>query len=338
QFLAASSVIRARVSQLQDQIDALEPRIAAGNLGPGSDLVARRDALITRQGALQQQLDSLQTNTTSGSTVTVLGRASVPTHAYTPNVRDDALIALGAGLLLGIALALAIEFLGTRGAPTRTASSVATNVGSQAALAQPGGTDVRMIGVLPAGNPSAPEVVSLSEPESENAQSYRSLQEAALFLGLERGRCLAVTSAPDRAGKTEAIANLAVVLARAHRRVIVVDCDLRQPRVHEFFGLPNDTCFTSVIEGAWLADALQPVRSVDHLYALTSGPLPDDPQKLLTSDRCREVVSSLLVGGTIVLIDTPPMLPVTDASALARTIRFDAIVLVATADADTREH
>jgi Mrp family chromosome partitioning ATPase len=147
-----------------------------------------------------------------------------------------------------------------------------------------------------------------------------------------------VTSAPDRAGKTETIVNLAVWLARSRRRVIVVDCDLRQPRVHELFGLANDVGVTSVARGERLGDALQTVRGIDHLYAVTSGPTAGDPVGVLTSDRCREMFASLLVGGTLVLVDTPPMLSGPDVTKLAEVAPLDAIMLVASEPLDGNEH
>ncbi len=333
QFVSASATIRGRVTQLQKQIDGLTTLIQAARQPPGSDLVARRDALIAQQSALQQRLDSLQVDSATGTAISVLARATTPAGPISPNVRDDALIALGAGLLLGLALAFAIEFLGARGS-----GGSSPPVETSAELLRRATSNVTLMGVLPKGSPWVSEVVSLSAPESAAAESYRTLHDAASFMGLERGRCLEVTSAPDRAGKTETLANLAVVLARSGRRVVVVDCDLRKPRVHEFFGLANETGFTSVMRGAPLADHLQRVREVDHLFALTSGPLPADPVEMLSSDRCREIIGSLLVGGTLVLVDTPPMLPATDAYTLAKRAPVDAIMLVATAETDAREH
>ena len=274
-------------------------------------------------------MDSIQIdNAGAGTGINVVARATPPTSPIRPKPRTDGLVALGAGLLLGLVLAFFVEYLKRSGGSSESREMVPQAVAAEVAL----------MGVLPTGNPSVNEVVSLSAPDSAAAQSYRSLHNAASFMGLERGRCIAVTSAPDRDGKTETLANLAVLLARGGRRVIVVDCDLRKPRVHSFFGLANGTGFTSVVRGAPLAEALQRVPNVDHLYALTSGPLPADPDDMLASDRCRDILSSLLVGGTLVLLDTPPMLPVTDAVTLAKTAPVDAIILVATAQTDAREH
>jgi non-specific protein-tyrosine kinase len=155
------------------------------------------------------------------------------------------------------------------------------------------------------------------------------------FVGLERGRTFEVTSARPREGRTQTTVNLAVAIARAGQRVIVVDCDLRRPRVHEFFGLPNDVGFTSVLLGEPLSDALQPIPGVDQLYVLTSGPIPPNPAELLASRRCSEVFDSLQADGTLLLVDTPPLLPVTDAAEVARIV--DSVLLVTTARVSTRK-
>ena len=332
-YAAASSALHDSLTTLQHDIDQLTTRIQSGTAKPGNDLTVRRDALISQQSALQQRLDDLRFNAATGSGVTVIARPTRPTIPIKPKLRDDILIAFGAGLFLGIALAFASEYFSSNGASSTSRDPSEVSEELRRATA-----DVALMGVIPSGKPSVREVVSLSAPHSDDAQSYRALHNAASFMGLERGRCLEVTSAPDREGKTETLANLAVLLARAGRRVIVVDCDLREPRVHEYFGLDNDTGFTSVMRGGALADALQRVPDVDHLYALTSGPLSENPDEMLASSRCADVLGALLVGGTLVLIDTPPMLPHTDALTLAKTAPVDGIVLVATAKTGAQEH
>jgi polysaccharide biosynthesis transport protein len=336
QEASAATPIQRRLGELQKQIDAVNVQIAAVPLLPqlsaaDSELTARRDGLMAEQLDLQQRLDNLRFDTSAnGSGINVVARATVPTSPIQPNPRSDGLIALGAGLLLGLALAFAVEYLAR--------STGHSEKADQALPPQRALGDVTLMGVIPTATSSVGEVVALSAPESAAAQSYRSLHNVASLMGLERGRCLAVTSAPGRDGKTETLTNLAVLLARAGRRVVVVDCDLRTPRVHEFFGLTNEIGFTSVMRGAPLADALQRVPNVGHLYALTSGPLPADPDEMLTSSRCVDVFSSLVVGGTLVLVDTPPLLPSTDTLTLTRTVLVDGIVLVASPRTDESEH
>jgi non-specific protein-tyrosine kinase len=137
------------------------------------------------------------------------------------------------------------------------------------------------------------------------------------FAPLQGNNCIEVTSPRSREGKTETVANLAVLAARSGQRVVVVDCDLRFPRVHDYFGLSNEVGFTSVVHGEPLSGALQRVPGVERLYVLSSGPIPSNPSELLASERCHEVLSSLQADDTLVIVDTPPLLVVTDAAALA---------------------
>jgi capsular exopolysaccharide synthesis family protein len=140
-------------------------------------------------------------------------------------------------------------------------------------------------------------------------------------------RLVQFTSPTSADGKTTSLANTAVTLSQAGLRVVVVCCDLRRPRIHEFFGLKNDIGFTSVLLGdVALADALQEVPDCPGLHLLASGPKPPNPSELLGNPRARDLLESLAELCDIVLIDSPPLLPVTDPTVLAGIV--DAVVLV----------
>ncbi len=347
QTAATEAAIQAKLRPLQTQINVinLHPPV------PGSPLATTRDMLVSQASALQQQLDSLQiTAAGSGSGITVVARATPPTTPSSPKPRTDGLLALGAGLLLGLVIAFLVEYLVRSGKSDRTsAAGAGTRPEPEAWAIEPPAprpelelprtpsSDVTLMGVVPAPTSSNGDVVSMTAPNSGEAQSYRSLRSAAAFIGLERGRCVQVTSVPGRDGKTETLANLAVLLATSGRRVVVVDCDLRNPRVHQCFGLSNDTGFTSVMSGTTLAQAVMCVPDFEQLYVLTAGPPADHPEEMLASQQCRETLASLLMGGTIVLVDTPPVLADADALTFARTAPVDGFVLVATPKSDARE-
>ena len=191
-----------------------------------------------------------------------------------------------------------------------------------------------VLGVIPRMRTLRPEIVSLQKPASITAEAYRSLRTAVYFVGIDRGGCFEITSAKGKEGKTLTACNLAVAAARAGRRVFLVDCDLRQPAVHKYLGLPNDAGFTSVLLGTPVSRAGQAIPGVENLTVLTSGPLPPNPSELLGGDRCREVLRSLEADGALVVIDTAPLLPVTDAAALSRSV--DAVILVSRAKTSTK--
>jgi capsular exopolysaccharide synthesis family protein len=183
---------------------------------------------------------------------------------------------------------------------------------------------------------AAHAIVSLEQPSSPAAEAYRTLRTSLQFLSLDRPvRTLMLTSPNAGEGKTTTIANLGVVFARAGVKVVIVGCDLRRPKVHELFGLSNTVGLTSVLLGeASVADALQAVPASKYLRVLASGPLPPNPSELLSLKRTADIIESLSADRTIVLVDSPPVLPVTDALVLAR--HADACIMVCAAGTTTQ--
>jgi capsular exopolysaccharide synthesis family protein len=125
-----------------------------------------------------------------------------------------------------------------------------------------------------------------------------------------------VTSAVGSEGKTTTASNLAVVLAQAGKRVILVSADMRRPRLHRFFGLSNERGLSGVLsDSTSVADAIK--APVPNLRVLPSGPVPSNPAELLASRRANELFGALRERADVVILDTPPMLAVADASILA---------------------
>jgi non-specific protein-tyrosine kinase len=203
------------------------------------------------------------------------------------------------------------------------------------------GVTAPVLGLIPSvaewRNHAQARAVSLTDPSSAAAEAYRNLRNSIQFHRLEHHMTtLQVTSPSSAEGKTTTVANLGVALARAGQRVVVMSCDLRRPRLHDFFGLSNKVGFTSVLWGdVTLQDAVQFASGVDRLAVLPSGPVPTDPSELLVSKRATEVFDALKEGTDIVLVDSPPVLPVSDAGALSG--RVDAVLMVVTPGTTTRK-
>ena len=313
--LAAAQQIQGKVGELQKQAESLPPG-------------AQKDALTGQQALFKQKLDQLQVDAalkTGGAQLVT--SASTPDTPIKPTPVRNGVLAAFLGLVLGLGLAFLVEYLD---------DSLKTK--DDLARVAP---EVPVIGLIPAvtnWKPSeGPRVVSLLDPKSPAAEAYRTVRTSIQFLSLERPtRTLQVTSPSAQEGKSTTLANLAVALARAGQRVVLVCCDLRRPRIHEFFGLTNTTGFTSVLLGKVpLSAALQPVADQPRLSLLSSGPLPPNPSELLSSRRTVDVLTSLQAEADIVLIDSPPVLPVTDALVLSG--RVDATLLVCVAGATTRK-
>ena len=312
-----------QISALQQRIDAFDVQLVFASEAASSSLKSKRDGFSGRLGALVSELEAARLDVAlAGLNVDIAQRATPPISTSSPDPGRTALVALGAGLLLGVLLALLLEFMDD-------------TIRTRQDLLRAAGGELPTLAVVPATRSRANAIVSLTDPDSPAAESYRSLRTAMNFAGNHSSRCIEVASLRTRHGKTETLVNLAVLAAQAGQRVVVVDCDLRAPRVHEFFGLPNDVGFTSVVYGEPVYEALQRVPGVDRLFVLTSGPLPLNPSEVLASERCEEVLTSLQADNTLVLVDTPPLLLVTDAVALAPST--GAVLLVATAGVARRK-
>jgi capsular exopolysaccharide synthesis family protein len=170
--------------------------------------------------------------------------------------------------------------------------------------------------------------VSLDAPESRAAESYRSLRASIQFLAIDKPiKTLQITSPASMEGKTTTLVNLAIALAQAGQEVVVVDCDLRRPRVHDFFHFPAVPGFTSVLLGDLpLTAALRSVDGLDSLRVLTAGSVPPNPSELLSGHRTLEIFDALRSICDIVLIDSPPLLPVSDGAVIAA--RVDATLIL----------
>ena len=183
---------------------------------------------------------------------------------------------------------------------------------------------------------AADHLITLSDPRSPMAEAYRTLRTNLMFSSLDHPlHTLLVTSPAQEAGQSLALANLAVTLAQAGRKTIVVDCDLRRPRLHEIFEVPGEPGLTSMILGETKKPPLRAV-GVDGLWLLPAGPLPPNPADLLGSKRMEEVITALKAKAEIILFGAPPVVAVTDAALLAS--KLDGAMLVLNAGHTRRDH
>jgi capsular exopolysaccharide synthesis family protein len=179
-------------------------------------------------------------------------------------------------------------------------------------------------------------LASVTAPQSSTAEAYRTLRTSLQFVGLDHPITVTQVTSPNSGdGKSTTLANLGVQLSRAGKRVVLVDCDLRRPRLHHFFALDNTVGFTNVLlKEADLEDALQVIEGERSLMVVTSGPVPPNPSELLSTKRAQGVLRSLAEESDYVLVDSPPVLPVSDALVLSGIV--DATILVLSAGATTK--
>jgi non-specific protein-tyrosine kinase len=181
-------------------------------------------------------------------------------------------------------------------------------------------------------------LVTLTDPRSPAAEAFRALRTNLIFSSLDHPlTTLLVTSAAPEEGKSTTLANLAVTMAQGGRKTILVDCDLRRPRQHEIFGVPDQPGLTTmVLDPAGSDDPPLVATEVENLWLLPAGPLPPGPADLLGSRRMEALISTLKARADIVLFDAPPILAVTDAALLAS--KLDGVLLVVSAGRTKREH
>jgi non-specific protein-tyrosine kinase len=170
-------------------------------------------------------------------------------------------------------------------------------------------------------------LITLRDPGSAAAEAYRTLRTNIQFSSLDRPlKTLLITSTAPDEGKSVTLANLAVTMAQAEQRVLMVDCDLRRPSLHSLFGLSNERGLTSAILEQGEGELPIQATSVPGLSLLASGPLPPRPADLLGSRRMGAMVERLRASADMVLIDTPPVVAVSDAAVLAPQV--DGVLLV----------
>ena len=160
------------------------------------------------------------------------------------------------------------------------------------------------------------ELVSHFKPRLAVSEAYRSLRTALLLSTANRLKSVVVTSAIPGEGKTSTAANLAVVLAQLGRQVLLVDADLRKPRLQEIFGVSNRVGLVSFLTRGADETAIFLRTTVPNLYVTPTGPVPPNPSELLSSERMMDFVAIAYQRFDYVIFDSPPTLPVTDATVL----------------------
>jgi capsular exopolysaccharide synthesis family protein len=190
--------------------------------------------------------------------------------------------------------------------------------------------------MLKKSQPPALTLILETDPKSVAAEAYRSLRTNLQFSMVDQGtRKLLITSATPGEGKTTTVANLGLAMAQAGGRVCLIDSDLRQPSLHDLFGVSNGIGLTVALAEAKSVDQVVVPTTLPNLYLVPSGPVPPNPGELLGSNRMREFVESLSRQFDTLLFDSAPILSVADTAALAGL--SDGVILVLKSGAVPRD-
>jgi len=188
------------------------------------------------------------------------------------------------------------------------------------------------------GNGNSPtqiELVPHELPRTQISEAYRSLRTALLLSSARELKVVAVTSAAAGEGKTATTTNLAIVLAQLGRPVLIVDADLRKPRLHQVFKISNQTGLVSHLTSNVDADEIVLPTTIPNLWITPSGPIAPNPSELLSSDRMFDWLRAARTRFEYIIIDTPPALAVTDATIVG--VIADGVVLTLRSGKVTRE-
>jgi capsular exopolysaccharide synthesis family protein len=262
------------------------------------------NAVSTQFSQVVATLESPEDGVTSPVRVTIVRQAGLPTQPVSPRPGLTIAVGLLVGLAFGLGVAVLREFLDT---------SVKTSEDLQRLT-----TTANLGEIHFDAEAMASPLVPLPPVRSNRGEEFRALRTNLRFIDVDRPpRAVVVTSAVGAEGKSTTACNLAITLALAGLRVALVEGDLRRPRVADYMGLEGSAGLTDVLIGrSQLQDVLQPWGDTA-LAVLPSGPLPPSPSELLGSRQMTDVLAHLRELTDFVVVDAPPLLPVTDAAILA---------------------
>lgn len=257
--------------------------------------------------------------------IRIIDRAEVPLAPFSPRRFRAMALAVLFGLLGGVALAFFLEYLD---------DSIKDPDDLERYTRLPFLAPVPIIRTRDKSTPR--ELVAHKEPKSSYAEAYRSARTGIMFSSPDAPPvAILVTSSGPEEGKTTTAINLAVTMAHAGNRVLVLDADLRKPRVHQVFGLKNGFGLTNLLTESTDLSAAVHKTPVQNLAVMTSGPIPPNPSELLGSQRMAKLLETLRGSFEKVVVDCPPIISVTDASILAAYL--DGVVLVVKSGQTSRQ-
>ena len=267
------------------------------------------------------------------SNIKISNYASVPSSPVGPQRMRNIIVALLVSLAFGIGLAFLMDYLDDS---VRTSDDVSRHLGlpTLALIPQYNFGDKKALGLIPkngngTGNLFPSALVALEERNSPMSEAYRHLRTSLLFSSAGKPpQTILITSSQPSEGKTTTAINTAITLAQGDADVIIIDCDLRRPRLHSHFGLANTHGLTNYLSGEKSTDNLiKASKELPRLKIITSGPIPPNPAELLSSQEMKNLLQFLRGRFKHVIIDSPPALSFTDAAILSTVV--DGVVLVA---------
>jgi polysaccharide biosynthesis transport protein len=330
------ATLEANIEQTQADIEAKQAEInTLQSARQIADMQNQIDSLQTTLNTLRGNYGTLLANTQRGAinTLAVIEEADLPTTPVGADLWQTVLLAAAIGFILAAGAAFLMEYID---------DTVKTP------------DDIKRLVDLPTlagivrvkGETDEDKLVLLKQPRAPVAEAFRSMRTAIQFSSVDRPdrATILITSSNPMEGKSMNASNLALAMAQAGQQVVLVDADLRRPRLHKYFDLPNSQGLTNLLLALNLETSVETAReqvtqmvqetAVAELKVLTSGPIPPNPSEMLGSAKMQAALDVLQEMFDFVIIDSPPALAVTDAVVLAT--RVDSVLLLVEANRTRR--
>ncbi len=310
-----ADMAKSRIGLLQGEVDALTKQVTeetSAQLVPFHDAERQLDVDHGMLDTLNFRLKQDEIDVTMHeSPVVIISLADPPEYPTSPKKSLNMIVSIAAGLFVGIGVAFLIEYLDT---------SVKTMADAETLLGLP------VLTVIP--NKGGPMPLIQDAGRLPHAEGYRILR-AKLDLKVQNGigPALTMLSGGPGEGKSTTIYNLAVVCAQAGQSVILVDCDLRRPTLHDLLGLSNESGLSNYLRGEGEAVEFVQRTAMPKLQVLTAGNMPMSDIGVLAGDKIRHMLDDLKQRYDLVLIDAPPVLGISDGSIIAREVDYVILVI-----------
>ncbi len=320
-----SSLKTALAKQKKESLDLNQKAIQYGVLKRETESARNMYAVL-----IKRFKETTLTEDMRAGNIRVIDRAEVPEHQVKPRKKLNILLAVIIGLVTGIGLTFFLEYLDNT-------IKIPEDVKQHLKIPYLG--PVPLFESEKEGNPGetmGPDLVSFHLPKSTASESFRGIRTSILLSSAEVApQIILVTSAGPREGKTVTAANIAVTMAQSDNKVIILDCDMRRPKIHKLFGisrehgLSNFLASSSDVEGATVS------TGIPNLDVMPCGPIPPNASEILGSKRMVTLLNTLRKRYTRIIIDSPPSTAVTDAVVLSKSV--DGVILVIRAGETIRQ-
>ncbi len=335
--LKREKLVRDLVEKQKADVNELKQRLIEYN-------VIKREVTSNKQlyDGLQQQLNEAGISAgLRSSNIRVVDPARVPMFPYSPNVFFNVLLSIILSVPVGVALAFFREYLdNTIKNPDEVERYSGLPTMALVPLAESSASHPKKLLPISASSSNGERfeiaLVTYEQPQSSMAEAFRSLRTAVLLSSAERPpRLLLVTSGQPADGKTATAINLAVALAQRGGKVVLVEADLRKPSAHKVLHVDAKHGLSLYLSGTQERNGLVVPTAVSNLFFIPAGPVPPNPAELLSSARMKQLLGELSKEYDHIILDSPPLLSITDATVLS--VMVDGVVLVVRFGKTTRE-